>query len=227
MCRISGRCRARYAASRTNATGSTSRAERDRVERHAARLERAREVPGARLVLVQHQHPDVPAALAQPRQQREQVRLGAGDAGDLLEVENASRRHPPCWDSPGSDPASSPSHAVMCRLEHGVGPRADGVGLGDALAQLARRARSRSSAVRRPSASSRSASSRASSRSKRSSSGERACRTPGSTRPPARSSRTPRRRPCPSRPPRMLLTSTSARASSVRHLGRGARRARA
>ncbi len=38
---------------------------RDRVERDAARLERAREVPSPRLVLVQHQHADVPAALAQ------------------------------------------------------------------------------------------------------------------------------------------------------------------
>ena len=78
------------ATSCTNATGSTSARSRDRVERHAARLERAGEVPGARLVLVQHQHADVPAALAQPRQQREQVRLGAGDAGDLLQMEDVS-----------------------------------------------------------------------------------------------------------------------------------------
>jgi hypothetical protein len=52
---------------------------RDRhgVERHAAVAQGAREVPGARLVLVQHQEAHVPAALAQPRQQREEVRLRA------------------------------------------------------------------------------------------------------------------------------------------------------
>src|SRR3954454_20530398 len=39
-------------------------------------------------MLVQHQEAHVPAALLQLRQQREQVRLGAGDAGDLLQVED-------------------------------------------------------------------------------------------------------------------------------------------
>ncbi len=47
------------------------------VERHALVPERPGEVPGAGLVLVQHQEPRVPAALAQPGQEREQVRLGA------------------------------------------------------------------------------------------------------------------------------------------------------
>ena len=60
----------------------------DPVDGHAARLERAGELPGARLVLVQHQEPDRPAALHERRQQLEQVRLRAGDAGDLLDVED-------------------------------------------------------------------------------------------------------------------------------------------
>ena len=50
----------------------------------------AREVPGARLVLVQHQEADVPAPLLQSRQQREQMRLGARDPGHLLQVEDGS-----------------------------------------------------------------------------------------------------------------------------------------
>ena len=69
--------------------------DRDRVQRHAARLELAREVPRAGLVLVEHEHAHVPPALGKPRQQREQVRLRAGDAGDLLEVQDlrAVRAH--------------------------------------------------------------------------------------------------------------------------------------
>jgi len=43
-------------------------AQGDRVQRHAAGLELAGEVPRAGLVLVQHQHPHVPAALAEQRQ---------------------------------------------------------------------------------------------------------------------------------------------------------------
>ena len=62
--------------------------ERNRVERHAAPLELARELPGAGLVLVEHEHPDVPAAVAQAREEREQVRLRAGDPGHLLHVED-------------------------------------------------------------------------------------------------------------------------------------------
>src|SRR2546430_13091554 len=38
------------------------------------------------LVLVEHEEPHVPPALAQPRQQREEVRLGAGDTRDLLQM---------------------------------------------------------------------------------------------------------------------------------------------
>ena len=67
--------------------------EADRVDRHPARLELPGEVPGARLVLVQHQQPDVPAAVAQVGQQREQVRLRAGDPGHLLHVEDERRLH--------------------------------------------------------------------------------------------------------------------------------------
>ena len=60
----------------------------DPVDGNPARLECARELPGPRLLLVQHQEADVPAALHERRQQLEQVRLGTRDAGDLLDVEN-------------------------------------------------------------------------------------------------------------------------------------------
>ncbi len=60
----------------------------DPVDRHAARLEGPRELPGARLLLVEHQEANVPAALHERRQELKQVRLGAGDTGDLLNVED-------------------------------------------------------------------------------------------------------------------------------------------
>ena len=93
VCRIAGRMRTRYATSRTNAIGSTSARSGIASSGTPRAGERAREVPRAGLVLVQHQHADVPAALAQPRQQREQVRLRAGDAGDLLQVEDGAALH--------------------------------------------------------------------------------------------------------------------------------------
>ena len=61
---------------------------RNRIERNAARGELAGEVPRARFVLVQHQEANVPSALLQAREQREEVRLRAGDAGDLLQVQD-------------------------------------------------------------------------------------------------------------------------------------------
>ena len=64
--------------------------EGNRVERDAAARQLAREVPGTRLVLVQHQEPDVPAPLLQSRQQREQMRLRARDPGHLLQVQDGS-----------------------------------------------------------------------------------------------------------------------------------------
>ena len=67
--------------------------ERNRIERDASRSERGREIPRAGLVLVEHQHPHVPAAVAEPRQQRQEMRLGPGDAGDLLQVENDVTLH--------------------------------------------------------------------------------------------------------------------------------------
>ena len=60
----------------------------DPVDGHAAGLERAGELPRPRLVLVQHQEADRPAALHERRQQLEQVRLRARDAGDLLGVQD-------------------------------------------------------------------------------------------------------------------------------------------
>src|SRR5581483_6525216 len=57
-----------------------------------AGLELARELPGARLVLVQHQEADVPAAALEVGQELEQVRLGAGDPRHLLDVEDDHAR---------------------------------------------------------------------------------------------------------------------------------------
>ena len=109
------------AATSANATGSTS-AEPYRVERHAALLERPGELPGARLVLVQHQEVDVPAPLAQAGQQREQVRLGAGDPGDLLDVEDFPaglvivrlplHEQPPAHGRPSAPPRPAPGGAA-------------------------------------------------------------------------------------------------------------------
>ena len=62
--------------------------ERDRVERDAAGAQLAREVPRARLVLVQHQEAHVPAALLQLREEGEQMRLRARDACDLLQMDD-------------------------------------------------------------------------------------------------------------------------------------------
>src|SRR5439155_25370092 len=64
------------------------RRKRDRIQWDAAGRQLAREVPRTRLVLVQHQETDVPTALLQPGQKREQVRLRPGDTGDLLQMKN-------------------------------------------------------------------------------------------------------------------------------------------
>ncbi len=77
----------------------------DPVDGHAAGLERAGELPGAGLLLVQHQETDVPAALHERRQELEQVRLGARDAGDLLDVEDGHR------------PATSRTRSAQCPAE--------------------------------------------------------------------------------------------------------------
>ena len=65
------------------------------VEPHPPRARSGRlvrELPSellrARLALVQHEHPRVQAALAKQRQQRQQVRLRARDARDLLDVQD-------------------------------------------------------------------------------------------------------------------------------------------
>src|SRR5262249_2656083 len=72
--------------------GVAVRVHRDAADGHASRLELARELPRAGLLLVQHQEVDVPAALLQVRQQLQQVRLGAGDPGHLLHVQDVHRR---------------------------------------------------------------------------------------------------------------------------------------
>ena len=89
----------------------------DLVERHASRLELAGELPGTRLVLVQHQEPDVPAALAEIGQELEEVRLRPGDAGDLLGVQD------------------DVAHASPAAIQDTARPRVDRVALLDALAQ--------------------------------------------------------------------------------------------
>ena len=68
-------------------------AEADVVERDAARAERVGELPRSRLVLVQHEEADVPAALAEIRQELKQVRLRARDARDLLRMEYDAVSH--------------------------------------------------------------------------------------------------------------------------------------
>ena len=69
-----------------------SKADRRRAGRRAA-SELPRELPRAGLVLVEHEEPDVPAALAKVGQELQQVRLRAGDARDLLGVEYDAVRH--------------------------------------------------------------------------------------------------------------------------------------
>ena len=63
----------------------------DPVDRDPAGLERPGELPGAGLLLVQHQEVDVPPALNERRQELQQVGLGARDACDLLNVEDVHR----------------------------------------------------------------------------------------------------------------------------------------
>ena len=58
------------------------------VERDTAALELAGEVPGAGLVLVQHEELDVPATRAEVGKELEEVRLRAGDARHLLHVQD-------------------------------------------------------------------------------------------------------------------------------------------
>ena len=68
-------------------------AEADVVERDAARAQRVGELPRAGLVLVEHEEPHVPAARAQIGQELQEVRLRAGDARDLLGVEDDAVGH--------------------------------------------------------------------------------------------------------------------------------------
>ena len=111
------------------------RAQAHFLERHAAALELARELPCARLVLVEHQELDVPPALAEIGEELEQVRLRAGDARDLLDVEDEPvAAHLP-RPRRGEDPAR---------------PGLDGVALLDAFAQApSERCRSSASSAAR------------------------------------------------------------------------------
>ena len=67
--------------------------EADAVERDAAAAKRVGELPGAGLVLVEHEEAHIPAALAQIGEKLQEVGLGAGDARDLLGVEDDSVGH--------------------------------------------------------------------------------------------------------------------------------------
>ncbi len=154
----------------------------DVVERNSAVVELSGELPGARLVLVEHEEVHVPAPLAQAWKQLEQVRLGAGDPGHLLDVQ----------DLPGR---SGHLRDPRC-CEHPARPRFDRVPRLDALpeplselgpvsrAQLGQLAYPRSELVRAlaPEALLRL---------------EQRRRRPDWTRAPASSSQQPRRRPCP------------------------------
>src|SRR6476620_11599628 len=63
------------------------RRKRDRVQWDAAIRELARKVPRTWLVLVQHQEPDIPTALLEAREEREQMRLRPGDACHFLQMQ--------------------------------------------------------------------------------------------------------------------------------------------
>ena len=69
--------------------GAVAAVQAQLLDRHAAARGAARELRRARLVLVEHDEADVAPALAQRGQQEEQVLLGAGDPGDLRDVEDA------------------------------------------------------------------------------------------------------------------------------------------
>ncbi len=58
------------------------------VQGHVLLAQCTGELEGAGLPLVQHQHPGVPAARSQSRQQGEEIGLGARDPRDLLEVDD-------------------------------------------------------------------------------------------------------------------------------------------
>ena len=90
----------------------------DVVERDTACAQRVGELPRAGLVLVEHEEPHVPAALAEIRQELQEVRLRAGDARDLLGVED---------DAVG--------HAIASGVEDATRPRLHRVARGDALAE--------------------------------------------------------------------------------------------
>ena len=90
----------------------------DVVERDAARAQRVGELPRAGLVLVEHEEAHVPAALAQIGQELQKVRLRAGDARDLLGVEDDAVGH--------DDPRG---------VEDATRPRLHRVARGDALAK--------------------------------------------------------------------------------------------
>ena len=63
-----------------------------RLDGNAARRHPRDELTRAGLTLVQHDHPGIPPALSQQRQQREEVRLRARDAGHLLHVQHLRHR---------------------------------------------------------------------------------------------------------------------------------------
>ena len=112
---------ARRSSSAANASGSASRAQpRPPRPGRLATASRLGELPRARLALVQKAEARVPAALAQTGQQRQQMRLRAGDARDLPDVEDV-----PLTGSPSDHDC--------------VRPRLDGVVAHDPLAQLAAR----------------------------------------------------------------------------------------
>ncbi len=79
------------------------------LERDAHLLHPAGELPGSRLVLVEQKEPDIPAALSEPRQQREQVVLRSRDALHLPDVQHA-HAHSGSTDPPEATATTRSAH---------------------------------------------------------------------------------------------------------------------
>ncbi len=91
-------------------------AQTDHVDGNASRAKLVGELERTGLVLVQLQEADVPVALSEPRQEREQVRLRTRDARDLREVEDR-RSHRVSSRMPFAHDSTECSRAtVACRV---------------------------------------------------------------------------------------------------------------
>ncbi len=139
VCRIRGRSRARYAATSPKAIGSTSARRRMASSGTSACPELSRELPGARLVLVEHEEAHLPPALAQIREELQQVRLRAGDARDLLGVEHDAVLHeiPAASRMPRAHDCTEWPSATRSRSLRPSAPRASGLSAASARTRSA------------------------------------------------------------------------------------------